>query len=241
MKMKNKIYTGIIVGLFTLGLFLGGKLLYTTKAYNESNNLNNHLLLEISNNNIKIDSLHTLYLNTIKENIKLDSLLDNSNKLREQLKLENKDLQSKLANLENQIENITSDSSYNYIMYRHKPLMNFYPYSFAPNQVKSLHLDILTLDEVLLINQNLNNQLVVADSSYNIITSKYNICDKQVNLLLNENSLLKSNANKYEEIIDINNKDIIKQKTLKTIFGVSFTGIVIYELIKITSDLIDND
>ena len=133
---------------------------------------------------VRVDSLHAEYNKKELLYIKLDSALDNKTKEYNKLKLVNHKLQLKLTELENEMINITPDSSYNYLMHRYIPKQDSLPFRFAPNQVKSIHYDVLVLDNVKLINNNLVSTLAISDSLYYLTTFKFNTCRERTSILL---------------------------------------------------------
>ena len=147
----------IIIGcLLALTLVMHVSLIKHVDALDAASSARDYLLEQNSNLKYKVDSLHYIYLEKEGAYIRLDSILDNKSKQLDKLKLENIQLQLKLADLENEMENITSDSSYNYLMHRYIPKTDSISYKFAPNQVKFIHKDVLFLDQNLKLNKNLN-------------------------------------------------------------------------------------
>jgi len=140
-----------------------------------------------------------------KENKQKDSTIVVIDKQYKKYKLENIHLQSKLTELENNMSNITPDSSYKYLMHRYIPNQNIYPYKFAPNQIKSIHYDLLKGDILSDINTNLSSSLSLSESMYSLKSDMYNNCSKE-NTLLNYkvNLITKQNDNLTKVI---NNKD----------------------------------
>lgn len=230
----KKISVGILMGGF---LLMSAFTSYYIKAYTKANDLSsymkdrNEILME------ERDSIHNLYLESNILQEQLSSLLDNSLGREEALKLENNQLQLMLTNIENEMENITSDSSYIYLMQRHMPTQDSLPYRFAPNQVSAMHSDLLTLDQTQLINNNLIKQLSAKDISYFLLNSKFNLCEEQKVLLLMENSKVQ---NMYDNLDLINKAAKKETKKYKTTTIAASTGlgiVIIYEVVKVASKL----
>jgi hypothetical protein len=204
-------------------------------GYNKILNNNNSIMDYLDNQNtllsVKIDSLQKLYLEKELSYIKLDSILDNRNKQLNKLKLENRDLQLKLANLENEMANISSDSSYNYLMHRYIPTQDSLRYAFAPNQVKSIHFDVLAFDYTKLINTNLEYQTRKLTDLYYTATNKFDICKDQKYILLDQVDLLSTKIKSLETMNNTYKKSIKNQKLKAGVFGVGALGILTYMIV----------
>ena len=204
-------------------------------GYNKILNNNNGIMDYLDNQNIllsvKLDSLQKLYLEKELSYIKLDSIIDNRNKQLNKLKLENRDLQLKLANLENEMANISSDSSYNYLMHRYIPTQDSLQYGFAPNQVKSIHFDVLSFDYTKLINQNLEYRNSILTDLYYTATYKFDVCKDQKYMLLDQADLLSTKIKSLETMNNTYKKSIKNQKLKAGVFGVGALGILTYMIV----------
>jgi hypothetical protein len=178
---------------------------------------NSKLANEVAYKQIAYDQLEQKY-------IKLDSIDVVKTKQLVIYKRENADLQLKLANLDNNMVTITPDSSYTYIMQRYLPMQDSLPYGFAPNQVKSIHRDILAFDITKDLNVNLKTSLDLSEVLYSNMTSKFNICNEQKSIVLEQNDLLDEQLNNYAVI---NKKNEKKVKLLKTASGVLFIAVIV--------------
>lgn len=190
---------------------------------------------------IKVDSLHTEYNKKELLYARLDSILDNKIKDYNKLKLENQKLQLKLTELENEMVNITPDSSYNYLMHRYIPKQDSLPYRFAPNQVKSIHFDVLSLDNVRIQNNNLISSLLISDSLYYLTTFKFNTCRDQGKILLSEKQLLLNSIDNLEAINNIYRKQLNNQKFISIGLGVGIAGYITYRIVKFVGEATKND
>ena len=209
-------------------------------GYNKILNNNNGIMDYLDNQNtllsVKIDSLQKLYLEKELSYIKLDSIIDNRNKQLNKLKLENRDLQLKLANLENEMANISSDSSYNYLMHRYIPKTDSVSYKFAPNQVKFIHKDVLFLDQNIKLNKNLNETVETLFDLYTNSNLMFNTCENQKSILLDQKDLMQNSINNLTEINKSYTKEIKKQRIKSTAFGIGAAGLVTYIIIKSVSN-----
>ena len=190
---------------------------------------------------VRVDSLHAEYNKKELLYIKLDSALDNKTKEYNKLKLVNHKLQLKLTELENEMINITPDSSYNYLMHRYIPKQDSLPFRFAPNQVKSIHYDVLVLDNVKLINNNLVSTLAISDSLYYLTTFKFNTCREQTSILLSEKQLLSNSISNLESINKIYRKQLNNQKFISVGLGVGIAGYITYRIVKFVGEATKND
>jgi len=216
-----------------LAVAVAGLLIYTYSLVSintKLSNTNDSLLIKNAYIEYQKDSIDHAYLILSKENKQKDSTLVVVEKQYKKYKQENIQLQSKLTQLENDMVNISPDSSYIYLMHRYIPSQNILQYRFAPNQVKSIHYDLLKGDIIAQSNINLSNTLILSETMYSLRTQMYNNCNSQNSLLqykvkLTENQ--NSNLNKL-----INNKD--KQiKLLK--FGMyGITGVLTTALTFVT-------
>jgi len=231
--MKNKTNHKLnVISNISIGIVLIASLLFSyiqTEKVGRLRGENNIYLTEKSTLRRDIDSLHTLFIAKDKQYLKIDSLLDIKTKEAKTLKLSYLQLQSKYADLEHQMSNITPDSSYSYTMHRLLPIGNSFPYKFAPNQVKDIHYSLLALDQTKLINKNLEQRLIIADSTNFLNENKFTICKEQTDLLLQENSKLKNLNEINESMISNNKKEIRKQKNIKKSV---ITGMGIYIIYK---------
>ena len=209
-------------------------------GYNKILNNNNSIMDYLDNQNtllsVKIDSLQKLYLEKELSYIKLDSIFENKNKQYNLLKLENSYLQSKLADIENDMINITSDSSYNYLMHRYIPKTDSVSYKFAPNQVKFIHKDVLFLDQNLKLNKNLNETVETLFDLYTNSNLMFNTCENQKSILLDQKDLMQNSINNLTEINKSYTKEIKKQRVKSTAFGIGAAGLVTYIIIKSVSN-----
>lgn len=233
MKIKNSTLKNILLGgILVFGLFFFAKSTIYVSNLKDLRIEKNSLVKQNKELSIKVDSLHNVYIKLESSYIKLDSDLDNNLNAYKKLKLENQKLQLKLTDLENEIANISTDSSYNYLMHRYIPTQDSLPYGFAPNQIKSIHYDVLFLDNTKLINNNLNNSLLVADSLYLITTSKFNICREQTSILLTEKQLLSNSIDNLESINKIYKKKLNNQRFISFGLGTGIVGYITYVIIK---------
>lgn len=235
--MKTTNIQNVIIGaLVCLSIILHLQVISHKNSNNTLSSVKDYLFKQNLDLKHRGDSLYNLYLTKELDYAKLDSILDNKTKQLDKLKLENNQLQLKLANLENEMANITSDSSYNYLMHRYIPTQDSLPYGFAPNQVKSIHYDVLVLDQTKLINNNLTYSLNTLDSLYSITTLKFDNCREQSVFLLEERDLLNNRINNLNLINNTYKKEVKKQKRKTTVIGLGLAGIVTYGIISSLSN-----
>lgn len=199
---------------------------------NDTVSINDYLQTENVKIKSSIDSLQLEYNKIGVQYGKMDSILDNRNRQLNKLKLENNVLQSTLADLENNMANISSDSSYTYLMHRYIPTQDLLPYGFAPNQVKTLHFNTLSLDQVELINTNITKRNTILTSNVNLLSSKYNLCVDQTAILIEQRSLLEREVSNINKINEGYIKTIKKQKFKTAAFGVGAAGILTYIVVQ---------
>lgn len=237
MNISGNLLKNIAIGI------LGAACLYsvlTITNYNHLLQVNEAVsqYLEHENSVIKkkYDSLQVEYNKQQLNYIKLDSIFENKNKQYNLLKLENSYLQSKLADIENDMINITSDSSYNYLMHRYIPKTDSVSYKFAPNQVKFIHKDVLFLDQNIKLNKKLNETVETLFDLYTNSNLMFNTCENQKSILLNQKDLMQNSINNLTEINKSYTKEIKKQRVKSTAFGIGAAGLVTYIIIKSVSN-----
>jgi len=218
----NKIKNIVIVILSAIVIYSVIRVTGYNRIIQNNNNIIEYLEIERGELSSEVNSLY----------VKLDSIIDNNNKQFNKLKLENHYLQSKLTNLENEMINIPSDSSYNYLMHRYIPTQDSLPYGFAPNQIKAIHFDVISFDYTKLLNSNLDSTVNVLSILSNTNKIKFEACVDQNSLLLQQNSIM----SKEIESLKINNNNFIKQikkeRIRSTVFGIGATALVTYLIIK---------
>lgn len=229
MKINKDLIKNITIGVLVAVAAVSTVLVIN---YNRVINNNGSIMEYMENERLELqnqyDSLQVAYNNKDKEYIKLDSIIDNRNKQLAALKLENNHLQLKLADLENEMANVSSDSSYNYLMHRYIPTQDSLKYGFAPNQVKSIHFDVLAFDYTKLLNSNLDSTINVLTVLSNTNLAKFETCSDQNSILIQQKGVMSKQIESLEAINENYTKQIRRQRTKSTAFGLGALGLVSY-------------
>jgi len=211
--MKNKVIgTGFIISvlLLILCLFYGKTQL----------NKNERKIIEyeteikyLKNQNSSLENM------IIAKNVVIRKVNDSLNFLKKySLKLQSdyKKLLLSYEKIRNEINNLPVNESYDFLVHKAYPLQGEGKFIFNEPQIKEIHINYIEKIELEKINENISEQLRACIKQVNLKDTIINQSNLIISYLTIERDNFKNITNKQDTIIQVQRKEITKQRTAKT-------------------------